>query len=104
MLMQGVGAFGRKPPESGSQNLALGSLQIIRIGDFHEVRRPPKKVVRFDEKVTVDRVHNQFAVYFTPALAAAAGSIAFKALAAEWRMLPAGFFNAFKRAGSVVLT
>ena len=46
MFVQRVRAVGRQPPEPRSEILAPGSLQIIRVWDFHQVRGTPMKVVR----------------------------------------------------------
>src|SRR5229473_1439031 len=60
MPVERVGAFGWKPPQPGPQNLALGSLKKIRIGDFHHIRWPPKEVFRFDEEIAVNWPHKIF--------------------------------------------
>ena len=40
-----VGAAGRQPPELRSWNLTPRSLRKIRVGDFHNVRGPPREVI-----------------------------------------------------------
>jgi len=55
--VQRVRAPGWQPPEPGTEVVALGALQIIRVGDFHQVGGPPGKIFRLDEMVTLNGFH-----------------------------------------------
>ena len=57
VFVQSVRALGRQPPQPRAEILAPGALQKIRIGDFHQVGRPPEEVLRLDEMVTLNRFH-----------------------------------------------
>ena len=47
-----IGAFRREPPKPRAEDLAFGPLQKIRVGNLHQVRRPPMQVLGLDEEVT----------------------------------------------------
>jgi hypothetical protein len=57
VLVQGARALGRQPPESGAEIAAPGSLQIIRVGDFHQVGEPPREIFRLNQMVTLNSFH-----------------------------------------------
>jgi NADPH-dependent 2,4-dienoyl-CoA reductase/sulfur reductase-like enzyme len=57
VLVQRVRAFGWQSPQPRAQILAARALQIIRVRNFHQVRRPPVQVFRLDEVITLNRFH-----------------------------------------------
>lgn len=57
VFVQRVRALGRQPPEPRAEILAPRALQIIRVRDAHQVGRPPGKVFRLDEMVTLNGFH-----------------------------------------------
>src|SRR5262249_31701812 len=57
VLVQRVCALRRKPPEPGAKKLAFGPLKKIRVGDFHDVRKSPTEIVRFDQTIAINRFH-----------------------------------------------
>src|SRR5205085_6549751 len=57
MTMKCVSALRWQPPKSCSQNLALRSLQKIRIRNFHQIGNLPMKVFRLNDKVTIKWAH-----------------------------------------------
>ena len=42
VLVQGVGTPGRQPPQAGTEVLAAGPLQEVRVRYLHEIRFPPE--------------------------------------------------------------
>ena len=62
MSMQRVRAFRRKPPQPRAENLASRPLEKIRVRDLHQVRRPPRKVLRLDQEVAVDGFHIRISI------------------------------------------
>lgn len=52
-----VGAFGRKTPEPGAHDLAAGSFQKIRVGNFHYIGKPPGEVLGRNQKITINGFH-----------------------------------------------
>jgi len=56
--VQRVRAPGRQPPEPRAEIVAPGALQIIRVGDFHQVGGPPGEIFRLDEMVTLNGFHS----------------------------------------------
>jgi len=58
MLVQGVRALRRQSPQPRAHIFAAGALQIIRVRDFHQIRRPPVQVFRLDEVITLNRFHD----------------------------------------------
>ena len=59
MLVQSVRAFGRQSPKPRAKILAACALQIIRIRDLHQVRRPPVQIFRLDEVITLNGFHER---------------------------------------------
>ena len=59
MFVQRVGAFGRQSPQPRAEILAPSALQIIRIRNFHQVRRPPVQVFWLDDVITLSRFHDR---------------------------------------------
>jgi hypothetical protein len=51
MLVQGVGALGRHAPNPRAEILTAGPLQKISIRNFHQVRWPPRELIRSNEGV-----------------------------------------------------
>jgi hypothetical protein len=57
VLVKCIGAVRRQPPKPRAENLTLGPLQKIRVGNLHHVGRPPMEIFRLDQKITVYRFH-----------------------------------------------
>ena len=57
MSVQRVRAPGWQSPESRTEILAAGPLQIIGVGDFHQVRKPPVQVLWLDNVITLNGFH-----------------------------------------------
>ena len=58
--MERVGAEGREVPEESAENFGAGAFELIRVGDFRESGLAPHEVVRGDEVVASDGVHDEW--------------------------------------------
>src|SRR4029077_1153333 len=57
MFVKGVRALRWEFPQGRAENFAPPSLEKIRVRNLHQVRRPPRELLRLNQKVTVDRFH-----------------------------------------------